>query len=267
MTDLTPCQSRALGEIMAAYDQGGFHLLTGYAGTGKTTLMREVALAFLDRRREVVVSAPTHKAVAVLSGKVPEGVGCMTIHALLSLKPIADGARTALKRNRMARAITADAIIIDECSMLGAELMRWIRKLLPHVFVLFVGDPAQLPPVNEPESEAFAVKSRSHLDTIVRQAAGNPVLDAAHVIRRCQGTDMDWSWCRDARAEKCGVFVPNRAQDWMRQAFTSERFKADNRSVSVSLLDKTSELPRSTAGCAAGFTARKHQPRSCQASA
>lgn len=228
MMELTSCQSRALGEIMAAYNRGGEHLLTGYAGSGKTTLMREVAQAFKDRRREVVVSAPTHKAVSVLSGKIPDGIGCMTIHALLSLKPTPDGARTVLKRNRTAKPITADAVIIDECSMLGTDLMKWIRRLLPHVFVLFVGDPAQLPPVNEEESAAFSVKSVSHLNSIVRQAQGNPVLEAAHTIRRSQGATMDWSWVRDARAEKQGVFVPGNAQSWMRQAFTSEKFRLDN---------------------------------------
>lgn len=229
---LTEDQARALREILAVEEPGGKHLLTGYAGSGKTTLMQRVAAAFQDQGKEVAVTAPTHKAVSVLACKMDDagldGITCLTVHALLGLKPVADGPRTVLKRGRTAKVVTADVVILDECSMVGVELLGWIRKMLPHCFVLFVGDPAQLPPVNEPESATFATKSRSHLDSIVRQAVGNPVLDAAHVIRRSQGGPLDWSWCRDARSEKQGVFVPGQARRWMQQAFTSDRFKADN---------------------------------------
>lgn len=229
---LTDDQSRALSEILDAQEPGVQFLLTGYAGSGKTTLMQKVALEFRDRRKEVVVTAPTHKAVAVLATKMKaaglEGIGCTTIHSLLGLKPVADGPRTVLKRGKQSRVVTADVVIIDECSMVGEELLGWINRMLPHCFILFVGDPAQLPPVSEPESRTFATRRRSHLDTIVRQAVGNPVLDAAHVIRRSQGGPLDWSWCRDARSEKQGVFVPGQATKWMQQAFTSDKFKADN---------------------------------------
>ena len=53
--------------------------------------------------------------------------------------------------------------------------------------MIFVGDPAQLPPVGEVASETFAVENRSHLTTIVRQAAGNPILAAAGIILRQSG--------------------------------------------------------------------------------
>jgi exodeoxyribonuclease-5 len=97
------------------------------------------------------------------------------------------------------------------------------------VFVLFVGDPAQLPPVNEKESESFATKSRSHLDTIVRQAAENPVLKAAHAIRESQGGPLDMTWVKRDTAKPLGVYIPNGSTDvWMQKAFTSEEFKQDN---------------------------------------
>lgn len=232
--NLTPDQDKALAEIIAAHDAGtSRHLLTGYAGSGKTTLMQHVARHFSENKRHVVVTAPTHKAVAVLASKMAEAglsaIPCVTIHSLLSLKPKPQKAKTVLERSKLARPIIADVVIVDECSMIGEELAAWIRKLMPHVFVLFVGDPAQLPPVNEVESQTFATKSRSHLGSIVRQAAGNPILDAAHVIRESQSADQeDWSWVRDARAEHIGVFVPGNSDKWIRQAFTSDKFKADN---------------------------------------
>jgi exodeoxyribonuclease-5 len=229
---LTDGQSRALVEILEAQEVGTPHLLTGFAGSGKTTLMQEVAKAFCAQPLDVVVTAPTHKAVSVLARKIQAAglgkVDCITIHSLLSLKPVAKGPKVVLERDKRAKLVTADVVIIDECSMVSAELLQWIEKQLSHCFVLFVGDPAQLPPVGEVESGAFATLSRSHLDTIVRQAAGNPILDVAHAIRRSQGNALDWSWCRDARSEKQGVFVPRDADRWIKQAFTSDKFKTDN---------------------------------------
>jgi len=121
-------------------------------------------------------------------------------------------------------------VVIDECSMLGADLMRHIRRQLRTRFVLFVGDRAQLPPVNEGESESFATKSKSVLTEIMRQAAGNPIIHAATIIRASQGTGvMDWSWVKTAEARPFGVYVPDRSKvdAWMHKAFTSDAVQQD----------------------------------------
>lgn len=227
---LNPGQERALAEILAAFDPGDRHLLTGYAGSGKTFLMQRVAIEFMKRKRSVVLTAPTHKAVAVLASKTKQAgipVECQTIHSLLSLKPETKGDRQEFVRKKFAPPVTQDVVVVDECSMLDSAMMRHIRRHLPNSFVLFVGDPAQLPPVGEVESESFATKSRSHLDVIVRQGSGNPVLDAAHTIRASQGGPLDMSWCKPAKAPPLGVFVPADAAAWMRKAFTSPEFDAD----------------------------------------
>lgn len=227
---LNPGQERALAEILTAFDPGDRHLLTGYAGSGKTFLMQRVAIEFMKRKRSVVLTAPTHKAVAVLAAKTKQAgvpVECQTIHSLLSLKPETKGDRQEFVRKKFAPPVTQDVVVVDECSMLDSAMMRHIRRHLPNSFVLFVGDPAQLPPVEEVESESFATKSRSHLDLIVRQVASNPVLDAAHVIRVSQGGPLDMSWCKPAKAPPLGVFVPADAAAWMHKAFTSPEFDAD----------------------------------------
>jgi exodeoxyribonuclease-5 len=229
---LNASQAQALFEIEQAYERGARHLLTGFAGSGKTTLMQQVARIFQDEGKNVVMTAPTHKAVAVLARKLAEAgieVPCCTIHSLLSLRPKVVGDKQVFERADRAREIIADVVVIDEASMLDTSLMGHIRSFLKWQFVLFVGDPAQLPPVGEIASEAFSVKSRSHLDTIIRQVAGNPILEAARIIRESQGTDaMDWSWLEGPNANKQGLFRPGAAlNDWMRRGFLSDEFAAN----------------------------------------
>lgn len=229
---LNESQAQALFEIEQAYERGARHLLTGFAGSGKTTLMQQVARIFQDEGKNVVMTAPTHKAVAVLARKLTEAgieVPCCTIHSLLSLRPKVVEDRQVFERADHARAIIADVVVIDEASMLDISLMGHIRDCLKLQFVLFVGDPSQLPPVGEVASEAFGIKSRSHLDTIIRQVAGNPILEAARIIRERQGTGaMDYSWMEVTNARKQGLFRPGAAlNDWMKRAFLSDQFAAD----------------------------------------
>lgn len=223
-------QDAALGEIMAARAKRGQHLLTGYAGSGKTTLMQEVARRFQAKRLTVVLTAPTHKAVSVLARKVAQAglvVDCRTIHSLLSLKPDNKGDRQVFVRDKRADPVSADVVVVDECSMLSREMMVHIHRHLTSQFVLFVGDPAQLPPVGEAASDSFATASRSHLDTIVRQADGNPILIAAGAIRAAQGAGVDWTWARSDHTAAEGLFTPDNAAAWMRKAFTSPGFDTD----------------------------------------
>ena len=206
--------AEALRKIEAAYEPGGFYLLTGHAGSGKTYLMQRLTKNMLAKRRRIVLSAPTHKAVAVLARKLVEAnvrdVPCRTIHSILSLTPKPRTDRLVFERERDAEPVTADVVVVDECSMVSEDLYRHIKRHLPSAFGLFVGDPAQLPPVGEVESQTFATKNRSHLTTIVRQAAGNPILAAASIIRASQGGPADMSWCAPSALEnKYGIFLPS----------------------------------------------------------
>lgn len=231
--ELTVDQAQALSDVEAAYEPGTSYLLTGHAGTGKTYLMQRLTKSMLANKRQVILSAPTHKAVTVLARKLAEakieGVACRTIHSVLSLKAKPQTDRLVFQRERGAEPVTADVVVIDECSMVDQDLFRHIKRHLPNSFVLFVGDPAQLPPVGEAESQTFRTPNRSHLTTIIRQAADNPILAAADVIRKSQGGASDLSWCVQASlASGHGVFVPGEAAyRWMRKAFTSPEFEAD----------------------------------------
>ena len=128
--------------------------LFGFAGTGKTFTLQRVAQYLLSKRKKVCFTAPTHKAVQVLkrmSNDLDISVTCMTIHKLLglSIERNHDG-RQVLQSNGSDNSYKYDLIVVDECSMITAQLMGFIPQRTDTKF-LFTGDPCQLPPV---ENEA-----------------------------------------------------------------------------------------------------------------
>jgi exodeoxyribonuclease-5 len=225
-------QASALSDILKSAASGTRHLLTGHAGTGKTFLMQAVVCELKKRGGGVAVTAPTHKAVQVIGRKMRDAdiyVESMTIHSLLGLKVSPEGERSVLKRGGNSQTAFYKFVIIDECSMVGADLMGFIENDLRFHWVLFVGDPAQLPPVEETASKAFDVESRSVLTEIVRQEATNPILAKATALREQQGSKVDWSWCTPADGGHAGVFLAGDDPfPWMKDAFTSDEFGADN---------------------------------------
>src|SRR5689334_14305804 len=93
--------------------------LFGYAGTGKTTLARHIAA---DVSGKVVFAAFTGKAALVMRGK-----GCKnasTIHSLIYRPLEHDEQQPSFELWNSAPASKAKLIVIDECSMVDAELAR-----------------------------------------------------------------------------------------------------------------------------------------------
>ena len=157
--------------------------LRGYAGTGKTYLVSRLVEQLVEEDCTVTVCAPTHKAVQVLSDELGEApVEMQTLHSFLGLKlePTADGEYELVPDE--ARDFTEGVVIVDEASMVGREEWQYIEASPMFVQWLFVGDPAQLPPVNEDPSPALDVPGPT-LETIHRQAADNPILELATQIR------------------------------------------------------------------------------------
>ena len=215
------------------------HLLTGHAGSGKTTLMQMIAANHV-RHNHLVLTAPTHKACEVLARKLRltgVSVPVQTIHSLLSLRPKHQGDKQVFVRGKHAKAIAQQIVIIDEASMLDSSMMQHIGRWLNGRAVIFCGDPAQLPPIGETETKAFDTVPASHLHGIVRQAEGNPIIAASAIIRACQemapgqkpdDLKMDWSWTAPVRVGDTGIFRPGAALDeWMKKGFCSEAFAND----------------------------------------
>ena len=156
--------------------------LRGYAGTGKTYLVSRLVEQLLDEDCAVTVCAPTHKAVQVLSEELGDApVQMQTLHSFLGLRlnPTEEGEYELVAEERD---FTEGVVIVDEASMIGREEWSHIEDAPFWVQWLFVGDPAQLPPVNEEPSPALDVPGPT-LETIHRQAADNPILELATKIR------------------------------------------------------------------------------------
>jgi ATP-dependent exoDNAse (exonuclease V) alpha subunit len=169
-------------------------VIAGAAGTGKTTVIGHVVKALVRCGLKVAITAPTNKAVGVLSQKTREAVGdhCPnvwvgTIHALLGLKPELDErhGRQFLRQSGRPKTEEGMVIVIDECSMIDQNLLLYIRAESTKIGakVLYVGDWYQLPPVFERESLTFSVPRQAKLIQVIRQARDNPILSLATEIR------------------------------------------------------------------------------------
>ena len=176
------------------------YVLKGYAGTGKTTVITHWVEAIRKkpdnapkfwRKPTIVLTAPTNKATNVLKEKAKEidlPVDVQTIHSLLSLKLVWRKSEQVLQQDKYGSDNFGEYnyVVIDESSMLNEELMEYIRAAvdLHGTKVIFMGDPCQLPPINETESQSFGESDDlSELTTIMRQGKGNPIQELGVYLR------------------------------------------------------------------------------------
>jgi len=148
------------------------HIITGPAGTGKTTVVQHIADGLL---RRVTLLAPTGKAASRIRDKC--GMPAVTVHREL----LYDGER--YRRSNPLDRVT----IVDEASMLDSSLLATIISYQPPRLIL-VGDADQLPPVGTGQPFFDLVNSPrvevSRLTTVHRSRAA--VLQAATAIRAGQ---------------------------------------------------------------------------------
>jgi len=171
-------------------------LLTGYAGTGKTTLIAKFINDLIKTKicQKIVMVAPTHKAVNIAKSKLYTNlknsedyeelkkiINIMTIHRLLNYQSYIDhkGEKFFAKGKVKSNWSIYDLIIVDECSMLSNQIITDIQEQLFYesnlnIKIIYVGDPAQLPPVNQSESKIFnsSIKILT-LEKIIRTSNNN----------------------------------------------------------------------------------------------
>ena len=190
MIRLTENQSRILRESLKILKTSNRLVITGKAGTGKTTLVKflieELKSIPFYKYKYSVCSAPTNKAVKVLRDKIGMDFDrnrFCTIHSALRLKRDIDPASgvVSFKPDPYNDNIPLDKVgflIIDEASMVNKEILSYIERHTKNIKVIFVGDEGQLPPVGESFSPVFhADYPILELTEIIRQAEDNPIIE------------------------------------------------------------------------------------------
>lgn len=157
--------------------------LFGYAGTGKTTIAKEVAGQVRGR---VPFCAYTGKAALVLRSKGAPGAS--TIHSLI-YKP-EDDPETGKVRfvlNEESPIRGSALVIVDECSMVDETLAHDLMSYGTRILVL--GDPAQLPPV---KGAGYFTNAEPDfmLTDIHRQALDNPIIAMSMRVRQGEGLQL-----------------------------------------------------------------------------
>jgi ATP-dependent exoDNAse (exonuclease V) alpha subunit len=163
-------------------------LLVGYAGTGKTTMMAKFINDLINNKicKKIVMAAPTHKAVNIAKSKLfgtkdsseelSKIINIMTIHRLLNYQSYVgqEGEKFFAKGKIDPNWSIYDLVVVDECSMLTNQIINDIKEQVKKetnhkLKVIYVGDPAQLPPVNQTESKIFdgSIKTLT-LEKIIR---------------------------------------------------------------------------------------------------
>lgn len=239
--ELNAKQQEIFDKVVAFVNRGeprSSFVLSGLAGTGKTTLVTQIIDHLYNVQGwRVALCAPTGKAASVLNSK-QRIIKAQTVHGLFGAVPSEVSVEERLEYSRLSDRIVADqtltpqekaryselklkidraekklgfsghraeelneaydVIIIDEASMLGVkshgENLGFDYVNIP---IIFVGDPGQLPPVNDTPYVDWS-KPDGHLDDIMRQGADSGIVPYAHVIYR-------GGWPNRAQIESMGT--------------------------------------------------------------
>lgn len=195
-------------------------ILKGYAGTGKTTLIKHVCDFLAVIEVPFLLTAPTGRAARILSDKTK--LSAKTIHSTIyspSFSEFDDEKEDEilLFSTKSDNEFADTVMIIDEASMIsdkideGSQLQFGSGSLLKDIIafmniksnnnnkIIFVGDPAQLPPVNDPLSPALSKDylkenyklnvSEATLKEIIRQDKESPII--SNSIRLRQSLEND----------------------------------------------------------------------------
>lgn len=153
-----------------------YTVIAGYAGTGKSTLVKFIIDALDVEPNRVCYATFTGKAAEVLRKKGNKNA--CTMHRLLYdhvPKPGGGFFRKAKPK------IDYDIVVIDEVSMAPKAMMD---LLFTHkVYVICLGDPFQIPPINKDEDNHLLDNPHIFLDEIMRQAADNEIIRLSMDIR------------------------------------------------------------------------------------
>lgn len=200
--ELNDQQKSALKELEAFVNGDDTSItLSGYAGTGKTTIMG-IFNEYLKRRiqADIIFSAPTHRANAVTRQKTPNAK-VITLQSLLGLRPDFDITEDVfdlhkLKFEQVAAVKIEDAsiVIVDEASMIQDSLYDFLLEQIAAkgAQIIFVGDKGQLRPVKANNiSKVFRNDGAQLQLTKVERTGDNPILKESTRVRNGEGLSYE----------------------------------------------------------------------------
>lgn len=234
-------QKSALYELEKFIEDYGTEIaLSGYAGTGKSTIIG-IFSKWLDHRigrGNIVYTAPTHRANVITKQNNPNA-NVYTLSALFGFTPDTDIAMEQgsldlrgleFRSKNQVKYEPGQLIIIDEASMVQDGLYEYIQKIVAKdgVSVIYVGDSAQLRPVKSDHiSKVFTSDGVPQITlTKVERTGDNPILKEATRLRRGEGL----SYQTDINDKGQGVLYTSDdaiIDKNLKQIVTSEEFNAD----------------------------------------
>lgn len=234
-------QKSALYELEKFIEDYGTEItLSGYAGTGKSTIIG-IFSKWLDHRigrGNIVYTAPTHRANVITKQNNPNA-NVYTLSALFGFTSDTDIAieqgsldlrELEFRSKNQVKYEPGQLIIIDEASMVQDGLYEYIQKIVAKdgVSVIYVGDSAQLRPVKSDHiSKVFTSDGVPQITlTKVERTGDNPILKEATRLRRGEGL----SYQTDINDKGQGVLYTSDdaiIDKNLKQIVTSEEFNAD----------------------------------------
>jgi ATP-dependent exoDNAse (exonuclease V) alpha subunit len=182
---LTNDQEQALKVILQRYkDNEKYVTICGYAGVGKSTLVRFAIEALNVDENKVVYCSYTGKAAEVLRKKGNKNA--MTLHKLLYDSFPRPGGGFYRKPKTY---LEYNIVVVDEISLAPKSMLEMLLK--HNVFCIFIGDNFQLPQIDKNESHDFLEHPHVFLSTVMRQAAESEIIQLTMKIRN--GEDIPYS--------------------------------------------------------------------------
>ena len=199
--ELNDQQKSALKELEAFVNGDDTSItLSGYAGTGKTTIMG-IFNEYLKRRiyADIIFSAPTHRANAVTRQKTPNAK-VVTLQSLLGLRPDFDITEDVFDLHKLkfeqiaeVKIKPAAIVIVDEASMIQDSLYDFLLEQIAAkgAQIIFIGDKGQLRPVKANNiSKVFRNDGVQLQLTKVERTGDNPILKESTRVRN--GEDFSY---------------------------------------------------------------------------
>lgn len=235
---LTDGQKSAFNEFVRFLnsDTCNIYILRGYAGTGKTTLVKSFIKELDEQSRSYVLLASTGRAAKILSNTTERQAS--TVHSLIykfsdlnqDMDSLSEG-KQDIKIDEMGQLYlnfelctvdteTNRVYLIDEASMIAdveesdpsqavfgsGKLLTDLLQYDPSGKFIFIGDACQLPPVSQSMSPALSPEyfkehfqkevMSTELTEIVRQSEDNDIVLSAQEMRRLYFHPQRWKWAK-----------------------------------------------------------------------